>query len=61
MTDADNPAPDARRLKMDLRFLPNDIWRRIDSALEVGESREDFIREAVERELQRPERRKRPG
>ena len=52
--------PDTETEKMAVE-LPRTMWRRIDTVLEPGESRDDFIREAVRNELQRPERRSRPG
>jgi hypothetical protein len=51
MTDPDDtPADDPNPEKLDLE-LPRGMLGRIDAVLEPGESREDFVREAVVEKL----------
>lgn len=47
----------AMNVKATVVRLPHGMDRRIDAVLEDGEKRADLIREAVEREIKRRERR----
>jgi hypothetical protein len=59
MTDPDDTPEDPHPEKLDLE-LPRGLLGHIDAVLEPGESREDFVREAVVEKL-RDRLQKRPG
>jgi hypothetical protein len=54
MTNSDPTPEDSYPDKMDLK-LPRQTWRRIDRLLKPGETREEFLRALVARELQQRE------